>query len=632
MTAQSTQPEPVALSMRQPSIPSIPSIPVTEEVVYLPPAHEFLKPVRNSAIIATPVEIPGESVAQSAVAAPVIPTGKPKWVPGKAGAFVSVDNTATAEKSPEKPAADISPVSMENLSRKEQKQLRREKMIQDKQLGDYIPGGAAGGNLNKKQMKALLQKKKQQQNNEVSGSGVTASTSATSTGTSISSVTTINSPAKAQPVLASKTKASALVAAKENAIPSTYVNEAIAKAMSKYHAQNEGEHSNSTLFIPSYSSAAAANQKLPDMSMQKGPWEKDNLKLHFCNSQFEAYSASYLTTKQHMLAVASESFNLSWVNCEMASFIHMKASAKFYNNPKEEGVIIQSLDVLDFSVIHLSAYERSSHKHRDKLWKNRKDMIREWHNIDPVINAGKRLAYLNDPLVRNRSITYLPEAQRTVVVMPFLGGAMGAGHSKLNNRYEYLKTCFWSLYEYFPHIVAGVTRQEDVDWCMKESGLPFFETILMPALPKSAGLPVGLTQQTKKRLQDGRWDFDYVFFTESDQILISRELPMMYAHLKTYPGHMLIPHRLMPYSNRVMAEAHNRDLSTAIDGAWAQQSCCMPRQNCQERKSWLPVGDTKVPFINYYGLYVPLGNVNFLAESYRYCSLTQYVGEQAFCP
>jgi hypothetical protein len=36
----------------------------------------------------------------------------------------------------------------------------------------------------------------------------------------------------------------------------------------------------------------------------------------------------------------------------------------------------------------------------------------------------------------------------------------------LKRRYEYLRTCFWSLYEYFPHIVAGVTRQEDVDWCM----------------------------------------------------------------------------------------------------------------------------------------------------------------------
>jgi hypothetical protein len=34
--------------------------------------------------------------------------------------------------------------------------------------------------------------------------------------------------------------------------------------------------------------------------------------------------------------VASESYNLSWVNCEMASFIHMKASSKFYQSPQDE--------------------------------------------------------------------------------------------------------------------------------------------------------------------------------------------------------------------------------------------------------------------------------------------------------
>ena len=44
---------------------------------------------------------------------------------------------------------------------------------------------------------------------------------------------------------------------------------------------------------------------LPDMSLQKGGFEKDNLKLHLCNSQFEAYSASYLTTKAHMIAGVS---------------------------------------------------------------------------------------------------------------------------------------------------------------------------------------------------------------------------------------------------------------------------------------------------------------------------------------
>jgi hypothetical protein len=95
---------------------------------------------------------------------------------------------------------------------------------------------------------------------------------------------------------------------------------------------------------------------------------------------------------------------------------------------------------------------------------------------------------------------------------------------------------------------------------------------------------------------------------------------------------MMLPHRLMPYSNRVMAEVHKRDIASMVDGAWALQSCCLPRQNCQERKTWLPIADAGVPVINYYGLYVPLGNVNFLAESYRSCKLRDYVGERSYCP
>lgn len=59
-------------------------------------------------------------------------------------------------------------------------------------------------------------------------------------------------------------------------------------------------------------------------------------------------------------------------------------------------------------------------------------------------------------------------------------------------------------------------------------------------------------------------------------------------------------------------------------------SCCMPRQNCVERKTWKHLSDPAVPIINYYGLYVPLGNVNFLDEKYRTCTLTPYVGD--YCP
>ena len=81
-------------------------------------------------------------------------------------------------------------------------------------------------------------------------------------------------------------------------------------------------------------------------------------------------------------------------------------------------------------------------------------------------------------------IEYLPEAKRTIVVMPFLGGAMGAGHSELGNRFEYLKACFWSLYEVFPNIAVGVKTQEDVDWGWKNSGLPFYDIMLLENLPK----------------------------------------------------------------------------------------------------------------------------------------------------
>jgi len=50
------------------------------------------------------------------------------------------------------------------------------------------------------------------------------------------------------------------------------------------------------------------------------------------------------------------------------------------------------------------------------------------------------------------------------------------------------------------------------------SGLPFFDVLLLDYIPKSAGLPVATVQQTKERIASGRWDFDYVFFTESDQV------------------------------------------------------------------------------------------------------------------
>lgn len=161
---------------------------------------------------------------------------------------------------------------------------------------------------------------------------------------------------------------------------------------------------------------------LPNMAQQKGPSEVDHLKLHICNAVFEAYSGAWLTTKQHMLNVASESYNLTWVNCEMASFIHMRDSKKISTDPFFEGMVIQSLDVLDFSVIHLSAFERSSRKYRKNIWTTKEDQNSQWSKIEPVKEAARILEAKNNPKSPGaEKIIWSDEAKRTVAIMPFLG-------------------------------------------------------------------------------------------------------------------------------------------------------------------------------------------------------------------
>lgn len=63
-----------------------------------------------------------------------------------------------------------------------------------------------------------------------------------------------------------------------------------------------------------------------------------------------------------------------------------------------------------------------------------------------------------------------------------------------------MRACFWSIFEYFPNIAMGVTQKSDVDWGLKQSNMPWFDVVLFNNLPKSAGLPVGTVQYTKKML------------------------------------------------------------------------------------------------------------------------------------
>lgn len=178
--------------------------------------------------------------------------------------------------------------------------------------------------------------------------------------------------------------------------------------------------------------------------------------LHICNDQHEAYSASYLINKEHLIQQFT-GFNLSWVNCEMGSYVLMysitEKNGKITNvkkSPYGNGTVIQSLDIFDFSVIHLSVYERLQRRWADFI--KSKDV--KTGNIDPVIKSVEilkkrallhRATYIfNESKVEENYIRR--KYNKTIVIMPFLGVDMGAGHSKLSNRFQYLAACFWSFY------------------------------------------------------------------------------------------------------------------------------------------------------------------------------------------
>lgn len=340
-----------------------------------------------------------------------------------------------------------------------------------------------------------------------------------------------------------------------------------------------------------------------------------------CRDGGEAYSAAYLIHKTHLLEQKTN-YNLTWVNCEMGSFIMMARNA----NPRKDvpGSVVLTVDVLDFSVIHLSAYERLQHRWR----RGSNEIMKDMGNLSAIFNAAELLKARYELLHKTYSVPFPPEhdaMNRTVVVMPFLGSDMGAGHSKLANRQAYLSACFWSFYTYYPHVVAAVKSPKDRDYVLQKSGLPFYDVMLLEDLPKSASLPVATVQTTKARIMNGTWaHFDYVFFTESDQILMMRTPDDIYAYVDFHPRHMMLPHRLMAYPASVLQHYHHRQLRRDAPNDWMDMQCCLTRQYCEDRHDWQKVSNASaVSVVQVYGLQVPLGNSNFHSETYRSCPLRE---------
>lgn len=141
---------------------------------------------------------------------------------------------------------------------------------------------------------------------------------------------------------------------------------------------------------------------------------------------------------------------------------------------------------------------------------------------------------------------------------------------------------------------------------------------------------MGSVQKTKALLSSGEWDFDFVFFTESDQILVMRDADVFYDHLEHYPRRLVIPHRLMPYPEIIIKGSYYGRQKLQTNTSSVLASCCLKRQQCTDREDWVHVSDSKVAVVDMFGLYVPLGNTNFHQETYRACVFSEL--RVASCP
>lgn len=391
----------------------------------------------------------------------------------------------------------------------------------------------------------------------------------------------------------------------------------------------------------------------------------EHLRFHRCFDEGEAYSGAVLVTREHFLSIKPEpDLSDTHLTIETASFQFMETRKLTKLIPElENGAVIQTLDVLDFSVVHLSAYERSLRHHKmsdqsgpaiermhmlSKTFELLGKAVYEHHQNSSRAASDSKFADFSSASFIKVKTRNNPDSiedpidmnlAQTLVLLPWAGSTRGVGNSRIASRVQYLRACFWSFYaRYGSNIVIGVPSEEDAAQ-IKSMQLPAMDVWVLKHVEL---LPLALLAEARRRLRvhpQAYRQFKYIFFSESDQLLVMRNgyrnSNEIYSLLRKYPRRVLVPHRLMPYAHELLRSRFNTDvtsgpkysIATELKQSKAEEEiglqCCLERQNCENRgrSHWLPLGHARVRFVQIEGLMVAMGNSNFRQGTFRPCAL-----------
>lgn len=278
---------------------------------------------------------------------------------------------------------------------------------------------------------------------------------------------------------------------------------------------------------------------------------------------------------------------------------------------------MQSADLFDFAAVHLSSLE----KYASHVPNNNNRKLRRIQEILTLVGPVQ-----NHFTLRNIS-RELSLSKKTLVVIPYFAQVKWrTGESFLESRPLYLNSTYWSLRAQFENIVVGVQNQKDYDFITRDSGLRFYDVILMTINASGyTRLPVALIQHVQKCLLRKSHcpysSFTYFFYSEADMVynfrsfeklvnytfqavskkqhsiktgkykkLRSRELPplILVPHrVMTYlPGHLNIVKKKQSYGKMDMLHSQSPIESyTEVSPQLSNQpySCCMDLFNCTTR-------------------------------------------------
>eukprot|EP00614_Pseudopedinella_elastica_P003333 CAMPEP_0172595332 /NCGR_PEP_ID=MMETSP1068-20121228/14855_1 /TAXON_ID=35684 /ORGANISM="Pseudopedinella elastica, Strain CCMP716" /LENGTH=636 /DNA_ID=CAMNT_0013393789 /DNA_START=149 /DNA_END=2059 /DNA_ORIENTATION=+ len=239
------------------------------------------------------------------------------------------------------------------------------------------------------------------------------------------------------------------------------------------------------------------------------------------------YSAAFLIPTQSMLEkpVTASKMADKQTNMEAASY-HLFGG-------RGQSAVWTSVDALDFSVEHISMYERvlkSTELAKPSLLRDA--VLKSYQERLLLLERDQRIRCSEGPLARRwhreRPKRDVDLSDRVIAVMPFYAVGTGSGHSLRQTKLLYLNVTVHSIKCHFKHVAVAVSNEEDRKYVLEESGLGIYDVIFhgkeLPR-PSSTGL------FTVKRIQElllTKWKrFDFVFYTEADQILHLRTLQVM---------------------------------------------------------------------------------------------------------